>query len=597
MGNCASSKGPEAGEAPSRQLVSDCKPSVLAYQLDKPPVQLGRTGSAAFLDKCSRDGAQLLLARPSSVPSAPSSSRRSSTVEKYCTPSPILPAGTPRRQSSTSSYCKPYIESHKDETQDQATNPSPPPSPSCYLRETFPQPLTLPEGDTPKPFVSRRSSLSSPGSPSPLSMPHRSSLPINCRHSARTSTPGSLLKPAPRSQTPSPAASMTLRAPQGSKAAVSTADAACLASKQGAQEQPGTPGSGTEQHRCKGLSDRPHSSARTSLSPCSTEASSTGIPHSRFAQQGPAEGKTNCRASLAEDAAPHSTEDWRSLHVAMAVAAELGEDVLPPSEDKDDAADMEACASGSLPMVGKETALTGAQPQARNARHSISCYGSNPGSSRLSHTGSARTSAGGRNSYCSSSSARRSPASNTLARLSSAIARPFVDSLQPLSPRVPGKRAASKPQLKVTAPGSLGLTTHSISDPQVPLSTVLSSPLYLPCNGCSNGLSECRALSKCAAVLPPHGTAVHTCTLKAAQQQQQQQQQVECGNIHGLTPAVGVPGGARARGRRASVHSQPQCQIGLKIVEARDRSSSPAAVRDGHERLALQSYFSPVRLS
>mmetsp|Transcript_2922 Transcript_2922/g.7616 ORF Transcript_2922/g.7616 Transcript_2922/m.7616 type:complete len:1052 (+) Transcript_2922:263-3418(+) len=184
------------------------------------------------------------------------------------------------------------------------------------------------------------------------------------------------------------------------------------------------------------------------------------------------------------DAPTPGADDWTSMHMAMAVAAELGEDIPPSSMDMVAviaAAETHACSSGqplscgsiqpgTSPILKRNASTGSSQLASRNAsfalqadlsrstsgafaqvpssdlsahpyaglRHcssdrvsphsSASGRHSRPshqGSSRLSHAGSARTTPGSRNSNCSSSSARRSPAA-TLAQLGNLARRPSM---------------------------------------------------------------------------------------------------------------------------------------------------------------------------
>ncbi|KAF5828265.1 hypothetical protein DUNSADRAFT_17873 [Dunaliella salina] len=483
MGNCASAEVSEAGGVVGARLKSGVNTSVVTdLPSFKPPTQpLGGQGSAVILDQCSRDGVQLLLSRTSSMPSAHNSSSPSS-VGKHCPSSPTSHAGTPRCSSSTSSICKPHRSS---------------------LPTNFRQ-------------ASKTFSHSSP---------NRKFLPTNFRQASKTFTHGSLLhSSASHSHTPASATSMAPSTPLESRATVSAFDAASRTSTEEPPGHLGFPGLSSDLRGCVGVGEGPQpSTGGAFFSPWSVEASFPGFLQSPFEQQWPAEGRTGSQnlsedAACSLDAAPASPEDWRSVHMAMAVAAEQGEHVPLPSEDFD-AEKMETCPTSPMSSVAKEVAHSAAKPCAYSSRCSIPCSSPDQGSFRPSHADRACTTPGSWNSPRSSDSARRSQVSNTFARLSNAFSRLFMDDQkQSHSPRMSGKPGHPQPQVKVTLPSSLGHV--SISDPQEPLPTVLSSSLYLPCNKCSSSHSECSPLNIRAAAPTLHDTAAHTCALNAAQQQQ-----------------------------------------------------------------------------
>ncbi|KAF5828264.1 hypothetical protein DUNSADRAFT_17873 [Dunaliella salina] len=439
----------------------------------------------------------------------------------------------------------PLVEACEKGSQDQASGPRPFPTPFCFSREAFPH-HSLHDGDTKQLFMSKQSPSSSPTFPSPLSRPHRSSLPTNFRQASKTfshSSPnrkflptnfrqasktfthGSLLhSSASHSHTPASATSMAPSTPLESRATVSAFDAASRTSTEEPPGHLGFPGLSSDLRGCVGVGEGPQpSTGGAFFSPWSVEASFPGFLQSPFEQQWPAEGRTGSQnlsedAACSLDAAPASPEDWRSVHMAMAVAAEQGEHVPLPSEDFD-AEKMETCPTSPMSSVAKEVAHSAAKPCAYSSRCSIPCSSPDQGSFRPSHADRACTTPGSWNSPRSSDSARRSQVSNTFARLSNAFSRLFMDDQkQSHSPRMSGKPGHPQPQVKVTLPSSLGHV--SISDPQEPLPTVLSSSLYLPCNKCSSSHSECSPLNIRAAAPTLHDTAAHTCALNAAQQQQ-----------------------------------------------------------------------------
>ncbi|KAF5826917.1 hypothetical protein DUNSADRAFT_1760, partial [Dunaliella salina] len=224
------------------------------------------------------------------------------------------------------------------------------------------------------------------------------------------------------------------------------------------------------------------------------------------------------------------------MHMAMAVAAEQGENMPPTSLDKvaviSAAGKRESGSGQSLPVcspnpgsssMDKVASISAAEPRVSNSGHSIPCGVTNAGSSRISHTGIANTNRSSHNSNCSSST-KRSPAAL-------------------LAQQGTGKLAPPKSQVKVSPPSSSGLATPSTSDPQVPLPAVLSSSLYIPCEECSNS-PKTRAgthgpAHNSTAALSLPDIVVHTSTHDVAQQQQQQE--VEYGHVN--THAVSVIGG------------------------------------------------------
>ncbi|KAF5828267.1 hypothetical protein DUNSADRAFT_17875 [Dunaliella salina] len=243
--------------------------------------------------------------------------------------------------------------------------------------------------------MSRQPSPSSPTFPSPLSRPYRSSLPTNFRQSSKTFSHGSSHRKslptnfrqasktfthgsshpnfASRSQTPTPAASVVQWTPEDSKATVFSTDTASLSSMEEPQDQLGTPGLGVDLTKHLAVGDGPQFSAGASFSPCFAEALSPGISQSPLA----AEGKTGSQ-TLSEDAVLHSFEDLRSVHIALSVAAELGEDVPQPCEEHG-IEKVETCTNSSLLLVGGEAAHTAAKPCARYSRHSTPGYGPHQG--------------------------------------------------------------------------------------------------------------------------------------------------------------------------------------------------------------------------